>query len=266
MALPNYYMKVLGTAMYPKVHAIYPDISVKLTNMLLQLSFVQVIQLINDEEILGATIEEAKRVYDANEQNRKQDPSIADTRGQVASEQEATPATATGPYDFNQAMQNLQKLNLTDPEAAGSRRQAIRIMISSLINECKSNIALSTSRYESSITTAQTNTRNHLLSLEQRRGRLQSRLRTLGDVVTMVQAAAPDIYDAMHGELWDDVAGIKRDVKKLKIEVLEVREMEKEVVREIQKKWIEERESWQKVGDGLMALGIGLGFQVEKKG
>ena len=45
MALPSYYVQMLGTEMYPKVHATYPDISVKLTNMLLQLPFVQVIQL-----------------------------------------------------------------------------------------------------------------------------------------------------------------------------------------------------------------------------
>ncbi|KAF1842205.1 uncharacterized protein K460DRAFT_409623 [Cucurbitaria berberidis CBS 394.84] len=243
MALPINYLQILGAAMYPTVHAAYPGLAMKLTDMILELPFANIIQLIGNEEKLGAKIDEVKRAYDARPMD--------DGQTKVKKWKETLHMDSLWP--------NTPAAKPVDP-----RSQAIAKAIASIITGCKNSIPRINTRHETFKADVQADSHRQLQSLEHRRARLQARLKTLGDVVTMIQAAAPEIYDATYKVLWLDVAGIREDVSELKNEVKEVKEREKVALEEAEKRCKVDKDGWEKTGQIVIGLANILGFRTNK--
>ncbi|SCZ89565.1 BZ3500_MvSof-1268-A1-R1_Chr1-1g01261 [Microbotryum saponariae] len=64
-AAPQEQKQMLGEALYPKIHASQPDLAGKITGMLLEMDSSELIYLLENDEALGAKIQEAIEVLDA---------------------------------------------------------------------------------------------------------------------------------------------------------------------------------------------------------
>ncbi|KAH8159819.1 hypothetical protein CIB48_g8426 [Xylaria polymorpha] len=61
---PSHQKQMLGEAIFPKIAAIQPDLAGKITGMLLEMDNTELVQLVDDDALLRAKVDEAMAVYD----------------------------------------------------------------------------------------------------------------------------------------------------------------------------------------------------------
>jgi len=80
-APPPQQKQMLGEALYPKIHALQPELAGKITGMLLEMDNDELIFLINNDEALRDKVDEALKVYDEWRKNPGGEEGAAPTNG-----------------------------------------------------------------------------------------------------------------------------------------------------------------------------------------
>ncbi|EPS40408.1 hypothetical protein H072_5779 [Dactylellina haptotyla CBS 200.50] len=95
---PQQQKQVLGEALYPRIHAINPQLAGKITGMLLEMDNTELLNLINDDAALRSKVDEALSVYDEYVKSKATDDSAptatqTDLVTKPTSQAEELPAT-----------------------------------------------------------------------------------------------------------------------------------------------------------------------------